>query len=60
MKTLSKTKQENRQLVKAPENLGQYQKVVEKPKTSVKLVTDNPGITYENTKMEGLNKSETK
>ena len=41
--------------LQAQENQGQYQELVKKPETSVKLE-----ITYENTRMEGQNKSETK
>ena len=44
----------------APENTGQYQELVIKSDTSVKLVINKPEITYENTKMEGQNKSEPK
>ena len=43
-----------------PENPGQYQELVKKSETSVKLVINKPEITYENTKMEGQNKSGTK
>ena len=46
--------------LRPPENPGQYQELVTKQETSVKLVNNNPEITYENTKMEGQNKSETK
>ena len=42
------------------ENTEQYQELVKKPETSVKLVINNPDITYENTKMEGQNKSKPK
>ena len=42
------------------ENTGQYQELVTKQETSVKLVIKKPEITYENTKMEGQNKSEPK
>ena len=42
------------------ENTGQYQELVTKQETSVKLLIKNPEITYENTKMEGQNKSEIK
>ena len=42
------------------ENPGQYQELAKNPETSVKLVIDKPEITYENTKMEGQNKSRTK
>ena len=42
------------------ENTGQYQELVTKQKTSVKTVNNKPEITYENTKMEGQNKSGTK
>ena len=42
------------------ENTEQYQELVKKPETSVKLVDNNPDITYENTKTEGQNKSEPK
>ena len=45
--------------LRTPENTGQYQELVKKSETSVKLV-NNPEITYENTKIEGQNKSETK
>ena len=46
--------------LQTPENPGQYQELVKKSVKSVKLVINNPDITYENTKMEGQNKSETK
>ena len=46
--------------LQTPENPGQYQELVKKSETSVKLVIYKPDITYENTKMEGQNKSETK
>ena len=41
--------------LQAQENQGQYQELVKTQETSVKLE-----ITYENTRMEGQNKSETK
>ena len=41
--------------LQAQENSGQYQELVKTQETSVKLE-----ITYENTRMEGQNKSETK
>ena len=41
----------------AAENPGQYQELVAKP---VKLITNKPDITYENTKKEGQNKSDPK
>ena len=46
----------------AAENPGQYQElhVLAKPDTSVKLITNKQDITYENTKMEGQNKSDPK
>ena len=40
------------------ENTGQYQELVTKQETSVKLVNNKPDITYENTKMEGQKESE--
>ena len=43
-----------------PENPGQYQELVKNPETSIKLFINNSDITYENTKMEGQNKSEPK
>ena len=43
-----------------PENTGQYLELFKEPETSVKLVNNRPEITYENTKMEGQNKSEPK
>ena len=43
-----------------PENTGQYQELVKETETSVKLVNNNPDITYENTKTEGQNKCGTK
>ena len=43
----------------AAENPGQYQELVKNPETSVKLVNNNPDITYENTKTEGPNKGGT-
>ena len=46
--------------LQTPENTVQYQELVKNPETSVKLVINKPEITYENTKMEGQNKSETK
>ena len=39
------------------ENPGQYQELVQKPETLVKLVINKPEITYENTKMEDQNNS---
>ena len=42
------------------ENPGQYQELVKKPETSVKLVINEPEVTYENTKMQDQNKSEPK
>ena len=42
------------------ENTGQYQELVTKQETSVKLVIKKPEFTYENTKMEGQKKSEPK
>ena len=44
----------------AAENPGQYQELVKNPETSVKLVNNNPDITYENTKTEGQNESDPK
>ena len=44
----------------AAENQGQYQELVAKPDTSVKLITNKQDITYENTKTEGQNKSDPK
>ena len=46
--------------LRPPEKPGQYQELVTKQETSVKLVNNNPEITYENTKMEGQNKPGTK
>ena len=46
--------------LQTPENPGQYQELVKTKETSVKLVINKPESTYENTKMEGLNKSEPK
>ena len=46
--------------LQTPENTGQYQELVKTPETSVKLVTDKPDITYENTRIEGQNRSGTK
>ena len=46
--------------LQTPENPEQYQQLVEKLETSVKLIINNPDITYENTRMEGQNKSGTK
>ena len=46
--------------LQTPENTGQYQELVKNPGTSVKIVSNNPEITYENTNMEGQNKSEPK
>ena len=46
--------------LQTPKNTGQYLELVKEPETSVKLVTNRPEITYENTKMEGQNKSEPK
>ena len=43
-----------------PENPGQYQELVTKQETSVKLVDNSPESTYENTKMECQNKGGTK
>ena len=45
--------------LRPPENTGQYQELVKNPETSVTLVINNQDITYENTKMEGQNKSGT-
>ena len=44
--------------LRTPENTGQYLELVKEPETSVKLDNNRPEITYENTKMEGQNKSE--
>ena len=41
-------------------NPGQYQELVKKTETSVKLVTNKPEVTYENTKMHDQSKSEPK
>ena len=46
--------------LRTQENTGQYQELVKKSETSVKLVINKPEITYENTKMEIQNKSRTK
>ena len=46
--------------LRLPENPGQYQELVKETETSVKLFINNSDITYENTKMEGQNKSEPK
>ena len=46
--------------LRTPENAGQYQELVKETETSIKLVNNNPDITYENTKMEGQNKIGTK
>ena len=46
--------------LRPPENPAEYQEMVTKQETSVKLVNNNPDITYENTKVQGLNKSGTK
>ena len=46
--------------LRTPENTGQYLELVKEPETSVKLDNNRPEITYENTKMEGQNKSEPK
>ena len=46
--------------LQTPENPEQYQQLVEKSETSVKIIIYNPDITYENTRMEGQNKSGTK
>ena len=46
--------------LKPPENIGQYQELVTKQETSIKIVNNKPDITYENTKMEGQRKSEPK
>ena len=46
--------------LRTPENTGQYQELVKEAETPIKLVNNNPDITYENTKMEGQNKSGTK
>ena len=43
-----------------PENTGQYQELVKNPETSVERITNRPEIIYENTKMEGQNRSEPK
>ena len=43
-----------------PENIGQYQELIKGRETSAKLVVNKQEITYENTKMEGQNKSGTK
>ena len=46
--------------LRTPENTVQYLELVKEPETSVKIVSNNLEITYENTKMEGQNKSGTK
>ena len=46
--------------LRTPENTEQYLELFKEPETSVKLVNNRPEITYENTKMEGQNKSEQK
>ena len=46
--------------LQTPENTGQYLELFKEPETSVKLVINNPDVTYENTKMEVQNKSEPK
>ena len=40
-----------------PENAGEYQELVPESKTGAELVMNMPDITYENTKVEGQNKS---
>ena len=42
------------------ENTGEYQELVKKPETSVKLIIHKPEITYENTNKESQSTSETK
>ena len=48
--------------IRPSENTGEYQELVKKPETSVKLIihTCKPEITYENTNKEGQSTSETK
>ena len=46
--------------LRSPDNTEQYQELVKTAETSVKLVNNSNDITYENTKMEGQNKSGTK
>ena len=46
--------------LQTPENTGQYQELVKETETSVQLVINKSAMTYENTKMEGQNKSGTK
>ena len=43
-----------------PENTGQYEELVTKQETLVKLVIKKAEITYKNTKMEGQKESEPK
>ena len=60
LQALENTEQYQDLDLRTPENIGQYQELVKETETSVKLVNNNPDITYENTKMEGQNKSEPK
>ena len=45
---------------RSQDNTGQYQELVKAPEMLVKLVNNSNDITYENTKIEGQNKSGTK
>ena len=46
--------------LRTPENTGQYLELVKETETSVKVVSNNLEISYENTKKERQNKSEQK
>ena len=60
-KTIESTTAQYQDLdVRTTESPRQYQELVKTPETTVKLVTDKPDITYENTKVQTRNNSGTK